>query len=125
MKSFFRIWDLFRISSFGFRISLPDRRCPAKKLWPMFRSDGERVGMSGKGNCIAPAKPRPRAGWKNSLALWAGALVIVQVLLRNAPALEAVPEKLVALTFDDSFASHYSVVRPILKRYGFGATFFI
>jgi peptidoglycan/xylan/chitin deacetylase (PgdA/CDA1 family) len=29
------------------------------------------------------------------------------------------------LTFDDSVASHYSVVRPILKRYGFGATFFI
>jgi len=29
------------------------------------------------------------------------------------------------LTFDDSVASHYSVVRPILKRYRFGATFFI
>src|SRR5438552_10079904 len=27
--SCFRIWDLFRISSFGFRISEPDRRCPA------------------------------------------------------------------------------------------------
>ena len=27
--SWFRIWDLFRISSFGFRISEPDRRCPA------------------------------------------------------------------------------------------------
>jgi peptidoglycan/xylan/chitin deacetylase (PgdA/CDA1 family) len=32
---------------------------------------------------------------------------------------------LVVLTFDDSKASHYTVVRPILKRYGFGATFFI
>src|SRR6266481_7915274 len=40
-------------------------------------------------------------------------------------ALEAVPDKLVVLTFDDSVASHYSVVRPILKRYGFTATFFI
>src|SRR5204862_3424071 len=39
--------------------------------------------------------------------------------------LEVVPDKLVVLTFDDSVASHYSVVRPILKRYGFGATFFI
>src|SRR2546425_13294211 len=39
--------------------------------------------------------------------------------------LEPVPDKLVVLTFDDSKASHYSVVRPILKRYGFGATFFI
>ena len=40
-------------------------------------------------------------------------------------ALEPVPDKLVVLTFDDSVASHHSVVRPILKRYGFGATFFI
>src|SRR6185436_9635171 len=40
-------------------------------------------------------------------------------------ALEAVPDKLVVLTFDDSVASHHAVVRPILKRYGFGATFFI
>ena len=40
-------------------------------------------------------------------------------------ALEPLPDKLVVLTFDDSVASHYSVVRPILKRFGFGATFFI
>lgn len=42
-----------------------------------------------------------------------------------AGALETVPDKLVVLTFDDSVASHHSVVRPILKRYGFGGTFFI
>jgi peptidoglycan/xylan/chitin deacetylase (PgdA/CDA1 family) len=36
-----------------------------------------------------------------------------------------VPDKVVVLTFDDSVASHYSVVRPLLKQYGFGATFFI
>jgi len=40
-------------------------------------------------------------------------------------ALEALPDNVVVLTFDDSVASHHSVVRPILKRYGFGATFFI
>ncbi len=38
---------------------------------------------------------------------------------------EPVPDKLVVLTFDDSVASHHSVVRPLLKRYGFSATFFI
>src|SRR5207245_1463788 len=43
----------------------------------------------------------------------------------RSDALEPVPDKLVVLTFDDSVASHYSVVRPMLKRYGFGATFFI
>jgi peptidoglycan/xylan/chitin deacetylase (PgdA/CDA1 family) len=39
--------------------------------------------------------------------------------------LEPLPDKLIVLTFDDSVSSHYSVVRPILKKYGFGATFFI
>jgi len=36
-----------------------------------------------------------------------------------------VPDKLVVLTFDDSVASHYSVVRPMLQKYGLTATFFI
>jgi len=36
-----------------------------------------------------------------------------------------VPDKLVVLTFDDSCASHATVVAPLLKRLGFGATFFI
>jgi peptidoglycan/xylan/chitin deacetylase (PgdA/CDA1 family) len=39
--------------------------------------------------------------------------------------LEPIPDKLVVLTFDDSKASHYTVVRPLLKKYGFGATFFV
>lgn len=38
---------------------------------------------------------------------------------------EPIPEKLVVLTFDDSARSHFDVVRPILLKYGFGATFFI
>ena len=38
---------------------------------------------------------------------------------------EPIPEKLVVLTFDDSAKSHFSNARPILKKYGFGATFFI
>lgn len=45
---------------------------------------------------------------------------------RDAAAeLERIPDKLIVLTFDDSVASHYTVVRPLLKQYGFGATFFI
>lgn len=40
-------------------------------------------------------------------------------------AVEPVPEKLVVLTFDDSVASHATFVAPLLKKYGFGATFFI
>lgn len=52
------------------------------------------------------------------IPFWLGALPM-------SHALEAIPDKLVVLTFDDSVASHYSVVRPLLKQYGFGATFFI
>lgn len=50
--------------------------------------------------------------WSSSKkeALWAG---------------EPIPEKLVVLTFDDSAKSHFTVVRPILMQYGFGATFFV
>ena len=40
-------------------------------------------------------------------------------------AIEPVPEKLVVLTFDDSVASHATFVAPLLKKLGFGATFFI
>lgn len=36
-----------------------------------------------------------------------------------------IPDKLVVLTFDDSAKSHYSVVRPTLLKFKFGATFFI
>ena len=36
-----------------------------------------------------------------------------------------IPDKLIVFTFDDATASQYSVVAPLLKEYGFGATFFI
>ncbi len=44
---------------------------------------------------------------------------------RSVSGLEAIPDRLVVLTFDDSVKSHYTVARPILKKYGFGGTFFI
>src|SRR5436190_10578775 len=50
---------------------------------------------------------------------------LLLVATRAAHALEPIPEKLVVLTFDDAVKSHHAVVRPILKKYGFGATFFV
>lgn len=38
---------------------------------------------------------------------------------------QPVPDKLVVLTFDDSVKSHFTVVRPLLLKHKFGATFFI
>lgn len=52
-------------------------------------------------------------------------LCLTLVLARQAKALEPIPDKLVVLTFDDSVASHATFVAPLLKKYGFGATFFI
>lgn len=40
-------------------------------------------------------------------------------------ALEPIPDRLVVLTFDDSAKSHFTSVRPLLKKHGFGATFFV
>lgn len=38
---------------------------------------------------------------------------------------EKIPDKLVVLTFDDGCKSQATFVGPLLKRYGFGATFYI
>jgi peptidoglycan/xylan/chitin deacetylase (PgdA/CDA1 family) len=40
-------------------------------------------------------------------------------------ALAPIPDRLVVLTFDDAVKSHFTVAAPMLKQYGFGATFFI
>jgi peptidoglycan/xylan/chitin deacetylase (PgdA/CDA1 family) len=48
-------------------------------------------------------------------------LLCASVFAAPAP----VPDKLVVLTFDDSVASHATVVAPLLKKLGFGATFYI
>jgi peptidoglycan/xylan/chitin deacetylase (PgdA/CDA1 family) len=37
----------------------------------------------------------------------------------------AVPDRVVVLSFDDAAASHATFVAPLLKKYGFGGTFFV
>ena len=51
--------------------------------------------------------------------------ITVLLIASPAVALEPIPDRLVVLTFDDSAKSHYTVARPILTKYKFGATFFI
>jgi peptidoglycan/xylan/chitin deacetylase (PgdA/CDA1 family) len=53
-----------------------------------------------------------------TLALWS-------FLVAVASAIDPVPDKLVVLTFDDASKSHYTVVRPLLLKRKFGATFFV
>jgi len=38
---------------------------------------------------------------------------------------QPIPDKVVVLTFDDAVVSHATYVGPLLKEYGFGATFYI
>ena len=38
---------------------------------------------------------------------------------------KALPERAVALTFDDGYASHFELVAPLLVRYRFSGTFFV
>lgn len=57
--------------------------------------------------------------------LLAALLPVLVPLTAPASPPEPVPDKVVVLTFDDASASHHAVARPLLKRLGFGATFFI
>ena len=41
------------------------------------------------------------------------------------PSLKPIPDKLVVLTFDDAVETQFAQAAPILKQYGFGATFFV
>lgn len=51
--------------------------------------------------------------------------LLIAALVSLGRAALPVPDKLVVLTFDDSSASHFAVAREVLKKHGFGATFFI
>ncbi len=52
-------------------------------------------------------------------------LLLLLALATPALALEPIPDKLVVLTFDDASRSHVTVAAPLLKKHGFGATFFV
>jgi hypothetical protein len=61
----------------------------------------------------------------NSTTAGSAICAVNRITWGEQPTLVPIPDKLVVLTFDDSVKSHYSVARPILKQFGFGATFFI
>lgn len=51
--------------------------------------------------------------------------ILFSVSLQSQIIVTPLPEKVVVLTFDDALSNHATFVAPLLKRYGFGATFFI
>jgi peptidoglycan/xylan/chitin deacetylase (PgdA/CDA1 family) len=74
---------------------------------------------------IALNKPLIPSRLLTILALLGFSSYLVSGIWSFAATVDSVPNKTLVLTFDDSVASQYTVVRPILKQYGFGATFFI
>ncbi len=58
-------------------------------------------------------------------ALTETTLALFLTAATHALALEPIPDKLVVLTFDDASRSHVTVAAPLLKKHGFGATFFV
>ena len=52
-------------------------------------------------------------------------LLAFLALTLTAHALEPIPDKLVVLTFDDAVSNHATFVAPLLKKLGFGATFYV
>jgi peptidoglycan/xylan/chitin deacetylase (PgdA/CDA1 family) len=53
------------------------------------------------------------------------ALFTVCVFAIPASSFEPIPDKLIVLTFDDASKSHFTMVRPLLLKHSFGATFFV
>ena len=78
---------------------------------------------------VPPVTVASSCSWQHGVAPISSLLVAATFLLGRLSALgapvQAVPEKLVVLTFDDAVKSHRTFVAPLLKELGFGATFFV
>ena len=59
------------------------------------------------------------------MRLLLSACILLMFVGSTALASEPIPDKLVVLTFDDASKSHFTVARPLVKKYKFGATFFV
>lgn len=54
------------------------------------------------------------------------AVLVIASCLAGCPGqVSSIPDRTVVLTFDDGLRSHLTLVAPVLREYGFGATFFI
>ncbi|MBN1125558.1 MAG: polysaccharide deacetylase family protein [Sedimentisphaerales bacterium] len=52
-------------------------------------------------------------------------VVFLVYCIQSKASEQVISDRVVVLTFDDALASHATFVAPLLKQYGFGATFFI
>jgi|ERR1700722_17781268 len=59
------------------------------------------------------------------LLLSIGLMTFVENAFSQSKKNSPIKDKIVVLTFDDAVKSQYTIVAPLLKKYGFGATFFV
>ena len=62
--------------------------------------------------------------WK-PFAISLGVILIFVQTLQAQILRKPIPDRLVVLTFDDASVTHATYVAPLLRKYGFGATFFV
>ena len=60
-----------------------------------------------------------------SLAILAAPVLVCGIGRSDAADRLPIPDKLVVLEFDDALRTHYANCAPLLKKYGFGGTFFV
>src|SRR4051812_48414351 len=84
-------------------------------------------GASPRRERVNPGVPASNRSLNSSGSRLMRLPTLLLLLAPAAPALapEPIPDKLVVLTFDDSSKSHVTVAAPLLKKHGFGATFFV
>ena len=68
--------------------------------------------LTGFALCLCGLQPQEARAWSTDL-------------LATPPELTVAVAPNLVLTFDDSSKSHFTVARPLLKKYKFGATFFV
>src|SRR5262249_57933766 len=80
---------------------------------------GRRAAWERERRQVSCLHPRPRTPVMTHMIL-----PLVFAAGPVAP-LEPIPDRLLVLTFDDASKSHFTVARPLLLKYKFGATFFV
>lgn len=106
-------------------IPQPSRTRPTPAAFP-----GSLDRTRGQLARVSSAREFPRLGHACSsqgrrLSVMVIGLISALAATNSVLALEPIPDKLVVLTFDDSSRSHIAVAAPLLKKHGFGATFFV
>jgi peptidoglycan/xylan/chitin deacetylase (PgdA/CDA1 family) len=109
----------------GVRRAVPDR-----ETWRRFTATPVILMYHGIGASDEDAScfvvPRRRFRWQMAWLYWRGYRVIPLPELTAALAdCRLAPARAVVLTFDDGYADNYHEALPILRRYGFSATFFL